>query len=84
MTKTERTNILLNEYRGTHDEFSMLKGVLCMSQGYCHGNITPAEHERQRKAQRRIEAIFDGAMIARRMDEINREAATFITKQLKK
>jgi len=62
MNKTERTQALLDNFKGNKDEFMMLKGVLC------------APHGLDSEGSQLFYALFDTIMIAERMDQINNEA----------
>ena len=56
-----RTVQMLKRYRGLRDEFEMLKGVMCAPFGLPPGDYEIADQ------------VFDGGMIAARMDAINAE-----------
>jgi hypothetical protein len=66
MTKQERTAKLIEDFRGNKHEFQMLKGVLCMGHAF---DCTTTDFDL-------VESVFDGGMIASRMDEINGFAVT--------
>jgi len=53
--RTERTQKLIEKYKGLPGEFMMLKGLLCMS----HTN------------DKVLTNVLDGYLVAVRMDEIN-------------
>lgn len=57
--KEKRTKTVIDGYRGLPGEFMMLKGLLCMS----HFDEHPE-----------LRDVFDGIMIAQRMDDINNGA----------
>lgn len=66
-----RTQALIESFRGNADEFAMLKGVLC------------ASHVGNHADKQEFEAIFNGLMIAVRMDENraeNRKAVDALAK----
>ena len=59
MTKKEKnTAALLQAYAGNHDEFMMLKGVLCMTLGL---DLIDSK---------KVRALLDTQAIARRMDAL--------------
>lgn len=60
--RVERTHKLIDNYRGLPGEFDMLKGVLCM------------DHSLNGYSLESANGLFDRLEIARRMDEINKEA----------
>ncbi len=57
-TREERTQALIDNYRGSKDEFAMLKGVLC------------ATHKMNYADELVFEGLLNGLMIAARMDEL--------------
>lgn len=57
----KNTEALLASFRGLDDEFAMLKGVLCA--GHALDYASPSH--------KKFYAVFNGNMIAARMDEIN-------------
>lgn len=61
MTKQERTAKLIEDFRGNKHEFEMLKGVLCMGHPF---DCTTTDFDL-------VDSVFDGLMIASRMDELN-------------
>lgn len=71
LTREERTQAILDSFRGLECEFYMLKGLLCLD-GACHdgakkkgGNYAEIAAERSQFSQ-----TFNGIMIAERMDEL--------------
>ncbi len=60
MTVEQRTQIIIEKYRGNRDEFKMLKGILCMNHGW---DLVDDE---------KLYKLTDLTMIASRMDEIQR------------
>ncbi len=60
--KTQRTETLLEGFRGNPDEFVMLKGVLCMALGLDYAD------------EQKARSLFDTKMIAARMDAMNAAA----------
>ena len=68
MTKQQRTEALLKGYKGIHDEFTMLKGVLCM----VHYNDVKSGNSKEWEKENAIISIFDNSMISTRLDEINK------------
>jgi hypothetical protein len=58
MTKTERTQKVIDEFRGLNQEWYMLKGIVCIPDGVLGGDTCD---------------VFDFGMIGRRMDEIDSE-----------
>lgn len=71
MTKSERTDRLLARFRGNPHEFYMLKGILCMDQGYCGGDLSYEQFQKEYKEYKKIQSVFDMQRIAKRMDELN-------------
>lgn len=68
MTKREqRTKRIIERYRNLPGEFYMLKGLLCLS-GAVGAGLSYGEANKEEK---KIDALFDLSMIAKRMDEIN-------------
>ena len=61
MTKTERTNALIEQFTGCPGEFYMLKGILCASHRIPSDELNTKE-------------VFDTMMIARRMDQLQEAA----------
>ena len=59
MTIRERTQIIIEKYRGNKDEYKMLKGILCMNHGW------------DIKDDMRLYELVDLNMIASRLDELN-------------
>ena len=57
-----RTQLLINNLRGSHNEFSKLQGILCMNHGWDYESIDVSRY------------LVNFMMIAQRMDELNREA----------
>lgn len=79
----EQTQAIIDSYRNLPGEFYMLKGLLCLS------SVVERHLERTARSRdvcetdcyhmgsverKKVESIFDGVMIAARMDELNREA----------
>lgn len=62
MTKQERTQSIIDNFRGNDDEFAMLKGVLC------------ADHKFDRESEKAFDELIDSMMIAERMDELQAQA----------
>ena len=79
MTKKERTLALLKMFKGNRDEFSMLKGILCMDHYVremvtepCSGDweIYKSQRAEANKESKKV-ALFDLNLIAERLDEMN-------------
>ena len=68
--RTVRTQALIDGFRGNDNEFSMLKGVLCMAHGWSYPET------------QRLGVLIDSSLIAQRMDEINNEARARMLAQL--
>jgi hypothetical protein len=64
--RRDRTQKLIDNFRGKPGEFYMLKGILCAD----HGFDSVAD-----PAYKKINLMFDMVMIAARMDNINSGAA---------
>lgn len=62
MTTEQRTQVIIEKYRGNKHEFQMLKGILCMNHGWDIEDDV------------KLYALIDNTMIAERLDEINRIA----------
>ena len=62
-TQQQRTQDVIDYFRGLPGEWGMLKGLLCM------------EHALTGEALHHVEGLFDRLMIAKRMDEIINEQA---------
>ncbi|KVO56589.1 hypothetical protein [Burkholderia stagnalis] len=58
MEKKERTQSIIENFRGNCDEFVMLKGVLC------------ASHQFDSAGDKAYRELIDTLMIAKRMDEL--------------
>ena len=74
MTREERTTNILARFRNLPGEFYMLKGLLCLPAATCPPRDVvpdPLGWEERRKEERRIDKLYDGMAIAKRMDEIN-------------
>lgn len=73
LTKEERTQSILDTFRGMENEFYMLKGLLCID----HGVDKAIEKKTGEKYNlcfpdcKALKGGFDSIMIAKRMDEIN-------------
>jgi hypothetical protein len=91
MNKQERTAAVIEDFKGTPNEFDMLRGILCMSHYTNKIQKEPvtndwakyqAEYKEMKEEQEKID-IFDTMMIAERMDEINRaELKKYQTKKI--
>ncbi len=57
-----RTQLVINNLKGSHNEFSKLQGILCMNHGWDYESVASSRD------------LVNFIMIAQRMDEINREA----------
>lgn len=64
MNAAKRTEAIIENFKGNADEFAMLKGILCLTNG--PSRIDYKEYEKFSK-------LIDTQMIAKRMDEINRK-----------
>lgn len=62
-SRQKRTDAIIKHYRGLPGEWEMLKGLLCMTHPFDCSNAD----------FKKLDACFDGLMIAARMDEITRE-----------
>jgi hypothetical protein len=60
--RRERTDKIIDSFRGLKDEWGMLKGVLC------------ADHTLEGEDRRTWDQLIDGVRVAERMDEIQNEA----------
>ena len=60
MTKTERTQQIIDYYRGLPDEFGMLKGLICATHAMTHADAGA------------FRELIATAQIAARMDELLR------------
>lgn len=59
MTQAEyNANLTVNKFRGNVNEFTMLKGILCLNHGYAYDQA------------QRVSAVCDLVVIARRMDDL--------------
>lgn len=65
--REQRTKRIIERYRNLPGEFYMLKGLLCLS-GAVGVGLSCAEANSEEK---KVDAMFDLGMIARRMDELN-------------
>jgi len=70
MTKQERTEILLNRERGGKNEWTRLHAILCMDHGFetADGGVFLG-----------IDEAVDLVAIARRLDELTKEALASVT-----
>lgn len=68
--RTIRTETLLAKWKGLPGEFYMLKGLICMEHPFPHPS----------KERQMIDKLFDGILIARRMDDMNRETIESVKK----
>lgn len=76
LTKTERTQSIIDTFRGLPGEYMMLKGVLCIDHGV-NKAIEEKTGDRYAPFSADRDALsggFDSIMISTRMDELNRGA----------
>ena len=59
MNTTQRTQVIIEKYRGNKDEYKMLKGILCMNHGW------------DIEDDMKLHELVDFNMIASRLDEMN-------------
>lgn len=71
MTKQERTQRLIEKFKGIPGEYDALKGVLLSG---CLTNVRASDTEffKWRAEEKLVESVFDSGLIARRMDELNK------------
>ena len=70
ITKAQRTQAIINQWKGLPGEFYMLKGLLCLEMAV--QQAAPAGDYYGKKAQRdKVRELYDDMAIATRMDELN-------------
>ena len=68
-----RTKDIIESYRGLPGEFYMLKGLLCLDMAVGNGAEKREGFWAGDAARKMVVELFDGDMIAERMDELRRE-----------
>ena len=62
--RAARTQHIIDRFKGKPEEWGMLKGVLCMDHGLAYDDPLAVA----------LRETIDTVMVAKRMDELNREA----------
>lgn len=77
LTREQRTQIIIDGFRGLPDEFGMLKGLLCVDGVVSNGARDLGKDYLDQWAERNhFHNAYDSVLIAARMDELRRAAAT--------
>lgn len=68
--KQQRTQDVIDHFRGLPGEFYMLKSLLVLPTGIENGESKRGGYWAGVKVRKQVNALYDGLMIAKRMDEM--------------